>query len=70
MASLAEMERELTIERTRADLEVAHKLGRKGGRERQTTDSKIKSAKKLLASGVPHRDVASNLGVSVSPLYR
>jgi DNA invertase Pin-like site-specific DNA recombinase len=70
MASLAEMERELTIERTRAALEVARKLGRKGGRKRQMTDSKIKSAKKLLASGVPPRDVASNLGVSVPTLYR
>jgi DNA invertase Pin-like site-specific DNA recombinase len=70
MASLAEMERELTIERTRAGLEVARKLGRKGGRKRQMTDSKIKSAKKLLASGVPPRDVATNLGVSVPTLYR
>jgi DNA invertase Pin-like site-specific DNA recombinase len=70
MASLAEMERELTIERTRAGLEVARKLGRRGGRKRQMTDSKIKSAKKLLASGVPPRDVASNLGVSVPTLYR
>jgi len=69
MASLAEMERELTIERTRAGLEVARKLGRKGGRKRQMTDSKIKSAKKH-ASGVPPRDVASNLGVSVPTLYR
>lgn len=40
MASLAVMERELTIKRTRA--------GRKGGRKRQMTESKIKSAKKLL----------------------
>ena len=70
MASLAEMERELTVERTRAGLEVARQLGRKGGRKRQMTDSKIKSAKKLLASGVPPRDVAGNLGVSVSTLYR
>ena len=62
MASLAQMERELTIERTSAGLEVA--------RKRQMTDSKIKSAKKLLASGVPPRDVASNLGVSVPTLYR
>jgi len=29
------------------------------------TDSKIESAKKLLANGVPPRDVAKNLGVSV-----
>ncbi len=70
MASLAEMERELIVERTRAGLEVARKLGRMGGRKRQMTDSKIKAAKKLLASGVPARDVASNLGVSVPTLYR
>jgi DNA invertase Pin-like site-specific DNA recombinase len=70
MASLSEMERELTVERTRAGLEVARQLGRKGGRKRQMTDSKIESAKKLLANGVPPRDVAKNLGVSVPTLYR
>ena len=70
MASLAEMERELTVERTRAGLEVARQLGRKGGRRRQMTESKIESAKKLLANGVPPRDVATNLGVSVPTLYR
>jgi DNA invertase Pin-like site-specific DNA recombinase len=70
MASLAEMERELTVERTRAGLEVARQLGRVGGRKRQMTDSKIESAKKLLANGVPPRDVAKNLGVSVPTLYR
>lgn len=70
MASLAQMERELTIERTRAGLEVARQLGRKGGRKRQMTDSKIESAKKLLANGIPPRDVAKNLGVSIPTLYR
>jgi DNA invertase Pin-like site-specific DNA recombinase len=70
MASLAQMERELTVERTRAGLEVARRLGRKGGRKRQMTDSKIESAKKLLANGVPPRDVARNLSVSVPTLYR
>ena len=70
MASLAQMERELTIERTRAGLEVARQLGRKGGRKRQMTESKIESAKKLLASGKPPRDVAKDLGVSVPTLYR
>ena len=70
MASLAEMERELTVERTRAGLEVARQFGRKGGRRRQMTESKIESAKKLLANGVPPRDVAMNLGVSVPTLYR
>ena len=70
MASLAEMERDLMVERTRAGLEAARQLGRKGGRKRKMTDSKIASAKKLLASGVPPRDVAKNLGVSVPTLYR
>ncbi|NNM60239.1 MAG: recombinase family protein [Legionellales bacterium] len=70
MASLAEMERELTVERTRAGLEIARQLGRKGGRKRIMTDSKIDSAKKLLASGTPARDVAKNLGISVPTLYR
>jgi len=58
------------VERTRAGLEVARQLGRKGGRKRQLTDSKIESAKKLLANGVPPRDVARNLSVSVPTLYR
>jgi DNA invertase Pin-like site-specific DNA recombinase len=70
MASLAEMERELMVERTRAGLEIARQLGRKGGRTRQMTDSKIESARTLLAKGVHPRDVAKNLGVSVPTLYR
>lgn len=70
MASLAEMERELIIERTRAGLDVARQLGRKGGRRPKMTESKIESAKKLLASGVPAKEVAKNLGVSVPTLYR
>ncbi len=70
MDSLAGMERDLTVERTRAGLEVARKLGRTGGRKRKMTDSKIESARKLLANGVPPCDVAHNLGVSVPTLYR
>ena len=70
MASLAEMERELTVERTRAGLAAARQLGRKGGRKRKMTDSKVESAKKLLAGGTPPKDVAKNLGVSVPTLYR
>ncbi len=34
------------------------------------TESKIESIKKLLASGVPAKDVAKKLGVSVPTLYR
>lgn len=70
MASLAQMERELVVERTRAGLDAARRLGRVGGRKRRMTDSKIQSTKKLLAAGTPPREVAKNLGVSIPTLYR
>jgi DNA invertase Pin-like site-specific DNA recombinase len=70
MASLAEMERDLNIERTRAGLDAAKQRGRKGGRKRKMTESKTESAKKLLAGGVPPKEVAKNLGVSIATLYR
>ena len=69
MASLAQMERELIVERTREGLRAARAKGRVGGRKRSMTDSKVASARKLLASGVPPREVAENLGVSVPTLY-
>ena len=70
MASLAQMERELNVERTRAGLAVARQLGRKGGRRPKMTQSKLASARTLLAGGMPPKDVANNLGVSVATLYR
>ena len=70
MASLAQMERELIIERTQAGLAAARQKGRIGGRKRSMTDSKIEAAKKLFEAGALPKDIASNLGVSVPTLYR
>jgi len=70
MASLAQMERELIVERTKAGLEIAKQSGRKGGRKRLMTDNKLEAAKKLLASGIAPKDVAATLGVSIPTLYR
>jgi DNA invertase Pin-like site-specific DNA recombinase len=70
MASLAQMERELMAERTKAGLAAARTQGRIGGRKRKMTKSKIESAKNLLASGTLPKDVARNLGVSIPTLYR
>lgn len=70
MASLAQMERELIAERTKAGLAAAKAQGRIGGRRRKMTDSKIASAKKLLASGSLPKDIANNLGISIPTLYR
>ncbi len=70
MASLAQMERELLVERTQAGLEAARAQNRLGGRKRAMTESKLESARKLLASGAAPREVAANLGVSLPTLYR
>ncbi len=70
MASLAQMERELIVERTRAGLNAAKQRGRIGGRKRRMTPSKVESAKTLLAKGTPPKEVAKDLGVSIPTLYR
>ena len=49
MASLAQMERDLTVERTRAGLEAARRQGRTGGRKRKMDDSKMVTARRRIA---------------------
>jgi len=70
MASLAEMERSLIIERTRAGLETARRLGKLSGRKPKMNPSKIQAAKKLLESGIAPKEVAKTLEISVATLYR
>lgn len=70
MASLAQMERDLIVERTKAGLEAAKLRGRVGGRKRKMTESKKIAAMKLLAQGVPPKDIAFDLGISIPTLYR
>ena len=70
MAALAEMERELIKERTKAGLSAARARGRMGGRKPKMDASKIASAKTLLGSGMTGQEIANNLGVSRATLYR
>ena len=70
MGSLSQMERELLVERTKAGLAAAKERGRVGGRKRVMTPSKLEASKKLLKEGMPPKDVAQNLGVSIPTLYR
>ncbi len=51
-------------------LEVTKHLGRKGGRNPKITERKIDLAKKLLARGVPPKEMLKNLSVSIPTLYR
>lgn len=70
MAALAEMERDLITERTRAGLAHARSKGRIGGRPSAMTESKLNSARTLLAAGESAKDVAKDLGISIPTLYR
>ena len=70
LAALAQMERELLAERTRAGLDAAWRRGRVGGRKRRMTPGKVESARKLLRGGMAPREIAQNLGVSIPTLYR
>ena len=70
MAAMAEMERDLNRERTTAALIVARREGRVGGRKTVMTPKRLEAAKKLLASGMPMREIAPAIGVSVPTLYR
>ena len=64
------MERDLTVERTKAGLDAARRQGRTGGRKRKMDDSKITVAKRLLHDDIAPRKVAKSLGVSIPILYR
>lgn len=69
-ATLAEFERDLIHERTMAGLTAARARGRSGGRPRVMTRQKLKAAMALMADrDNAAREVAAQLGVSLSTLY-
>lgn len=70
-ASLAEYERELISERTKAGLKAARARGRTGGRKNKMTSSKIRLAQ--AAMGKPETkitDLCIELGITRQTLYR
>jgi len=68
--ALAEFERELIRERTRAGLSAARAQGRRGGRPRLMTDKKIQMAATLLKDGRARvTNVCGTLGISKATLY-
>ena len=70
-ASLAQFERELIRERTRAGLESARSRGRRGGRPPAMDEKKIALARRMRAdSATTIADICHALGVSRATLYR
>jgi DNA invertase Pin-like site-specific DNA recombinase len=71
MAALAEMERDLVRERTRAGLAAAAARGRLGGRRNKLGSKQIEHARQLIGQpGNTASEIAKSLGVSRATLFR
>ena len=71
IAMLAEFERNLISERTKAGLESARTRGRVGGRPKvKATDTKVVIAKQLHVSNTPIKTILKTLNIKKSTLYR
>ncbi len=70
--AVAQFERDLISERTKAGLAAARARGRRGGRKPKIDEKKAKMAVRLLVDDqeLRHEDVAKMLGVSRATLYR
>jgi DNA invertase Pin-like site-specific DNA recombinase len=68
--ALAEFERELIRERTRAGLAAARARGRRGGRPSVMTEERRALARRLYDEGKPLASIAETLAVSRATLYR
>jgi DNA invertase Pin-like site-specific DNA recombinase len=69
--ALAEFERSIIRERTRAGLDAARARGRKGGRPPKLKESDLKAARAMLADkSITVEEVAKHLRVSPATLYR
>jgi DNA invertase Pin-like site-specific DNA recombinase len=70
-AALAEFERELIVERTKAGLAAARARGRNGGRPFKMTPAKLRLAQAAMGQpGTKISDLCRELGVSRQTLYR
>ncbi|EDF5515614.1 DNA-invertase, partial [Salmonella enterica] len=70
MGALAEMERELIVERTRAGLAAAREKGRVGGRKRVMTTDIVSRARNMFSNGATLKQVALVLEVSEKTVYK
>lgn len=70
-ASIAQFERDLIRERTKAGLEAARARGRNGGRRPILTDAQIKEARELyMTQSITVSQIARMMGCGRSTIYR
>ena len=70
LAALAEFERELISDRTRAGMKAARRLGAHLGRPPKLEPHQVEHAKELIAGGKTRGEVAALLSVSPKTLWR
>ncbi|ECO4402404.1 recombinase family protein [Salmonella enterica] len=70
MSALAEMERELIVERTKAGLAAARAKGRTGGRPFALKPDQIDQINRLVKSGHSRKQLAIIYDVSLSTIYK
>ena len=68
--ALAQFERDLIRERTRAGLRAAEERGRRGGRQAAVTPEKLAKARQHLAAGLNVREAAARVKVGKTALYQ
>ncbi|WP_336509957.1 recombinase family protein [Agrobacterium tumefaciens] len=67
--ALAQFERDLIRERTRAGLQAAEERGRRGGRQVVVTPDKLAKARQHLAAGLNVREAAARVKIGKTALY-
>ena len=70
LATLAEFERELICERTKAGMAAAKRRGVKIGRPAKLSAFQVEQAREMIDAGKNRADVAATLGVNVATLRR
>lgn len=70
MAAFAQLERDTTIERTKAGLAVAAQNNRHGGRPRRVDDATAAKVRKLKAQGMNASDIGKVTEMSRASVYR
>ena len=70
LGALAEMERNIILDRTKAGREAAKRRGVHMGRPRIVTNDKLNQAKLLYEKGLSHKEIMKILGIAQATYYR
>ena len=70
MGALAEFERDLIVERTKAGMDAARKRGQHLGRPQKLNPAQVEHAREMIDQGKSRNEISRLLNVDPSTLYR